>query len=256
MSSRPWQIEHHPSLDSTNRLAADRIHAAWQNHQSPAGIVITAHRQTAGRGQHGRPWISPPGGLYLSAIVDQIPPDARDKLALLAGVTIAETLRKIATADIRLRWPNDLILHNKKLGGILCEALASGDLYAAIIGLGLNINTPLHALPKNLQPTATSLLADHNRHYDLHEIQHALLADFSTMLQRLAHEGIAPFIHRAQQLDDLRGKSVTFHDGTHLHAATAAGISNTGELLLLINNTLHPFATGTIITIDGEPLRP
>src|ERR1051325_2214642 len=104
----------------------------------PSSII--ADSQSAGRGQHARAWQSPVGGLYLSAIVEQVPQSARDKLALLAGVSVANALANLA--PVQLRWPNDIMLQNKKLGGILCESLAQGANWASIIGIGLNINIP------------------------------------------------------------------------------------------------------------------
>ena len=138
----PAAAEQFDELDSTNRLAAERILAAWDAGRSPERTLITAARQTAGRGQHGRRWESPPGGLYFSAVVERVPAEFRDRLALVAGLAVARTL---CAADVpaMIRWPNDVLIDGKKVAGILCEALARGEHWAAIIGVGVNVSTDI-----------------------------------------------------------------------------------------------------------------
>ena len=146
-----WRVERVGEVDSTNRVAAERVLARWEAGESVAGMVIVAERQSAGRGQHGRRWESPAGGMYLSAVVELIPAEARAVLALVVGVAVAEAI------NARIRWPNDLVIGDKKVGGILCESLAQGARWTAVIGIGINVNTEVQALPPEIQSRATSL---------------------------------------------------------------------------------------------------
>ena len=251
-----WQIEHHPQLDSTNRLAAERVLERWQQHQPAEGLVFTADTQSAGRGQHGRSFQSPLGGLYLSAIVETLPPNLRDKLALLAGVAAAEALRRFTTLRIGLRWPNDLMLQDKKLGGILCESVVMGEKWAGIIGIGLNINTPIDQLPAELQPKATSLLAHDNTLREIRSAEILLLNSLASILETANHQGLAPILVRATQLDTLRGKQVELQNGPDIITGTAEGLGPNGELVLRTpQNAIVACAMGTLLSINGVPLR-
>jgi BirA family biotin operon repressor/biotin-[acetyl-CoA-carboxylase] ligase len=252
----PWNIQFHESLDSTNRLALASIHSYWEKNRSPHALVIVAEKQTAGRGQHGRTWESPPGGLYLSVIVEHLLPDRRDKLALIAGVAVATALRKATQIKVSLRWPNDIILAGKKLGGILCEAAAEGDRWAGVIGIGLNINTHLGELPKSLQRTATSLFDHDGNHHDPRQIEKSVLDELAQTLQIAYEEGLLPIIEKARKMDTLRGTTIEIEDAGKTHTGTAAGLGDSGELLLQTPTGIHPFPTGTILSINGTLLRP
>ena len=251
-----WQIDHHSHLDSTNRLAAERVLLHWQKNQPAEGLVITAETQSAGRGQHGRSFQSPIGGLYLSAIVETLPPNLRDKLALLAGVAAAEGIRRFTSIPIGLRWPNDLMLKDKKLGGILCESVVMGDRWAGIIGIGLNINTQIAELPPELLSKATSLLAHDNTPREVGSAQIMLLDALATILQTANAQGLTPILTRATQLDTLRGKQIELQNGEQRITGTAEGLGPNGELVLRApQNAIVACAMGTLLSINGVPLR-
>jgi BirA family biotin operon repressor/biotin-[acetyl-CoA-carboxylase] ligase len=251
-----WQHEHHTHLDSTNRLAGERVLERWNANQSAEGIVLTAGTQSAGRGQHGRSWISPRGGLYLSAVVETLRPNLRDKLALLAGVAAAEGIRRFTGIPIGLRWPNDLMLKEKKLGGILCESVVMADRWAGIIGIGININTQIADLPPELQSKATSLLAHDSTLRELSSAQMMLLDVLPKILDTANAQGLAPILTRAIHLDTLRGKQVELQNGEQRITGTAEGLGPHGELVLRTpQNAIIACAMGTLLSINGSPLR-
>ena len=113
---------------------------------APEGIVLAAEEQSAGRGRMGRAWVSPPrAALTFSALLRPLPvaPARRGWLPLLAGVALASAVREVTAVDARLKWPNDLLAGDAKLGGILTEA-AGG---AVVVGIGLNVSTEPDELP-------------------------------------------------------------------------------------------------------------
>ncbi len=127
---------------------------ALQN--APEGMVVVAESQLKGRGRRGRSWVSPKfRGLYFSVILrPRIPFSSAALLPLLAAVSICEALRSSCGCEASIKWPNDILLEQKKVGGILTEINAELDLIAFIIlGIGLNIN----AEPHSLVPGAISL---------------------------------------------------------------------------------------------------
>jgi len=123
---------------------------------APGGTAVVAREQTGGRGSRGRPWASAPGGLWLSVLRRPDRATGLDLLSLRAGLAVSGALLDLAPrAPIRLKWPNDLMLGERKVGGILCEARWHGDALAwIVVGLGLNITNDV---PEELQGVADTL---------------------------------------------------------------------------------------------------
>ncbi len=141
--------------ESTNDLA---MQAALEG--APHGAVVTAEHQTAGRGQRGRTWFSPPGtGLWFSCILrfDLAVCEAW-MLTMGAAVAVADAVEEVAGPGADLKWPNDVLVDGHKLAGILTETRAEGDALAfAVLGVGVNVNQERGDFPDELRETATSL---------------------------------------------------------------------------------------------------
>lgn len=150
--------EHHPTLGSTNDRAMQ-----WLQQGAPHGAVVTTDTQTAGRGRRGRQWLSPPGqGLCVSLLLRPGPrPEASrfGALGLAVGVGLREGLPPLRHA-VELKWPNDLLVQGRKLGGILCEARWVGDTPEVVVGFGLNVHP--QSVPAPLREQATCV-AEHVR---------------------------------------------------------------------------------------------
>ena len=145
---RPWH--HFETVGSTNTTLWDLLAEG-----TAPGTVVIATQQQAGRGQWGRSWVSPPGGLYLSvAIAPQIPAAQTSQITLCSAWGVATHLRRY-DIPVQLKWPNDLILHGDKLGGILTEtAIQKGVVDTAVIGIGINWTNPVPPGAINLSPAA------------------------------------------------------------------------------------------------------
>lgn len=114
-------------------------------HGAAHRTVLVCHRQTGGRGRRGRSWVSSPSGSLTFSLLWRFPPGAALPmgLSLAVGVAVARTLEALGTADVRLKWPNDLLLHGRKLAGILVDLHNErGAPAAAVIGIGLNLRLP------------------------------------------------------------------------------------------------------------------
>ena len=104
------------------------------------GTVVVAENQTAGRGRQGRTWVSRGGNLYFS-IIFRPAPDVLPLISMLAGVAAARAIRRVTALDPRLKWPNDVMLHGKKVAGILVESVVRGDRADyAVLGIGINVS--------------------------------------------------------------------------------------------------------------------
>jgi BirA family biotin operon repressor/biotin-[acetyl-CoA-carboxylase] ligase len=132
-----FQPLHFDSLDSTNREAGDQARSG-----ATEGVTIVADEQTAGRGRQGRSWTSKKGtGLYMSLILrPQV--DARELtlIPLIAAIAVHEVLLKVFTIEADIKWPNDVLVDEKKICGILCEAVDTPLGLAVIVGIGLNLS--------------------------------------------------------------------------------------------------------------------
>jgi BirA family biotin operon repressor/biotin-[acetyl-CoA-carboxylase] ligase len=133
------RFERLPSTqDEVHRLAAAG---------APAGTVVVAGEQEAGRGSRGRRWASPVGGLWLSFLCRPARSVGVEVLSLRVGLAAAEALAEVGGVPlVSVKWPNDLMVNDRKVGGILCEARWQGDVLAWVgVGLGLNVRNPVPA---------------------------------------------------------------------------------------------------------------
>ena len=141
-------IYFYPSLPSTNDAARQLAEAG-----APAGTLVVADRQTAGRGRRGRTWLSPPGGIYLSVVArPRCQPSQAPVLALASALAVARAVEALSGQPAAVKWPNDVLVHERKLSGVLAEVAADQEtLRWAVIGIGLNVEpVPAgeHAFPR------------------------------------------------------------------------------------------------------------
>jgi BirA family biotin operon repressor/biotin-[acetyl-CoA-carboxylase] ligase len=161
-----------------------------------AGTIVIAGEQLAGRGARGRPWHSPPGGLWLSVLYRPDAIGGLEVISLRVGLALADALDSFAPAPLQLKWPNDLLLEGRKVGGILCEARWQGALPGWIaVGVGLNVR---NRIPEELRPVATSLV-HHRADIDLEDVvppvTHAL-NQVDLRADRLSARELAEFTRR------------------------------------------------------------
>jgi BirA family biotin operon repressor/biotin-[acetyl-CoA-carboxylase] ligase len=257
-TGKTWHVERVEETPSTNDLAREYLLNLWQDGNAPrdAGCrAFVAERQTSGRGQHGRRWESPPGGLYLSAIVQDVEPRFRSRLAIIAGVAVGYALRDVTTTEPQLRWPNDIVVEGKKLGGILCEAVALNDRWEGIVGIGLNVNTRLDRLPPEVRTRSTSLFELTGRSTSLDHVELYLLGRLADMLQRVRVEGLAPIVERFARWDALAGHRVVVSIDDRTVEGTAAGVTADGALRVTGGAGERIIDRGTLLEIDGQRLR-
>jgi BirA family biotin operon repressor/biotin-[acetyl-CoA-carboxylase] ligase len=176
-----------PETGSTNSDVA-----ALAREGVPEGFVLVAERQTAGRGRLGRVWTSPPrAGIALSVLLrpHEVEPTRYGWLPLLTGVALTEVVRRIAEVDAALKWPNDLLMGERKCAGILAEAIPPPAGPAVVIGIGLNTTLREHELPR---PDATSLALENAVCVDRDPIVRALLRSLATWYGRWREAGGDP----------------------------------------------------------------
>lgn len=150
---------------------------------TPQGTVVLADKQTAGRGRLQRPWFSPPGAnIYGSLIFSlNLPFQAMGWIPLMAGTAIAQAIGDHTNLEITLKWPNDILIAERKVGGILCESFKRNSAeICVVIGFGINVNLSQETFPTELQAMATSLQIEAQRPLDRHQ----LLTSMTTTLEQ------------------------------------------------------------------------
>lgn len=134
----------------------------YAKHAAPHGSLFLASEQSGGRGRWKRRWESAPGGLYLSILLRPEADFAPSLLPLLTSVSTAEAIHDICGLDVRLRWPNDLYVNERKLAGILCEGSYTGSRAEVfVVGIGINVGQPLESFPTDVRDRATSIQGVH-----------------------------------------------------------------------------------------------
>ena len=181
----PAEIEHAALLPSTNDRLKQRARAG-----AAPWTVVLADAQTAGRGRQGRRWVSPPGNIYMSVLLRPAPPGARwSVLPLAAGLAVAEALAGEGL-EARLKWPNDVMVSDRKIGGILAEATSSADgLEYVVIGIGVNVAVRPPDLPPDVAATVTCAAEELTRAVDPIALAAAVLARLTVWYHALAREG-------------------------------------------------------------------
>ena len=156
------------------------------------GAVVVADSQTAGRGRQARIWFSPGGmNLYCSVLIR--PTDLHipfgewlSWIPLASAVAVAEAVRTVTGTRLALKWPNDLLFNDRKLGGVLCEQGIDREKQPfVVIGIGLNVNAPREVFPKELADIATSLMETCDRPIDRNRLLSEILNDLETVLNEL-----------------------------------------------------------------------
>jgi BirA family biotin operon repressor/biotin-[acetyl-CoA-carboxylase] ligase len=210
------------SVDSTQTLAR-----AWADAGAPEGAVVVADHQSAGRGQHGRRWTAPPGtALLFSAVLRPRFPVARwPEIPLAAGCAVAETLEALGGGAVTLKWPNDVLVGETKLAGILAEGVA-GAPPLVVLGVGVNVSQREADWPADLAGRARSLL-ELGVSVDRATLLGALLERVDRWYGVLADAGFAP-VRAAWRRRGALGGRIRLADGE----GTAEDLGPAGELLV------------------------
>lgn len=226
-----------PVIDSTNQYLLNNID------KLSSGMACVAEYQQAGRGRRGRQWFSPFGSnLYLSLYwrLEQGPAAAMG-LSLVIGIVVANVLRELSGQDIKVKWPNDLYLNDKKLAGSLVEiAGKTGDVAHIVVGMGINLN--MHNIDHNIvtQPWSNLGKIDRNR-----LVAHLLYA----LRQALVHferQGAAAFLEQWNALDNFANRAVKLIIGDTIIKGIVHGINEHGALLLAQDGKITPYIGGEI----------
>lgn len=237
-------FEIHASVDSTNRLAREAAESA-----ASCGAVFLAEHQAAGRGRRGNTWVSPFGASISLSLVWDFDRGAQslEGLSLAIGIGVRRALLESGLANIALKWPNDIYVSERKLGGILLEITGdpAGEC-SVIVGVGINVRMPEHREPGIDQPW-TDLHRELPELPSRNQIVSSLLEELIPIVSTYQREGFAPYRQEWMSADLFRNRQVSLiHQKTRV-SGVVHGVGENGALLLrLPSGEVRSFIGGEI----------
>ncbi len=219
------------------------------------GTVFCADQQSEGRGRMQRNWFSPAGmNLYFSLVLrPDVPINWASSLPLVAGIVLATVIKRRAPElNPRLKWPNDILINQRKVCGILCEMQAAIDCRVRhiIAGGGVNVNLPQSELPADLIKIATSLKMECNRDFSRSELLAEILNEFEQLYTIWEKDGFSPLIERMDQFDALRGRTIQIQQGNDLICGRACGVQDDGALMVTTDKGVIPVYSGETKVVE------
>jgi len=209
--------------------------------------IVVAESQKRGKGRLGRVWLSPPGkNIYMSVIIrPELHPKDSTLITLLSAVCSAHAIRAITGLDALIKWPNDIIVNSKKIGGILLELRSEPDRIAqAVIGIGINVNSERGDFPPELCPIATSIFIETGRHYKRTPIIVEIARGIKKYLSNFEPKTL---LDEWRALSCTLGKEVLVSTPKETLRGWAEDIDETGRLLLRTGDgSLIPIHSGDL----------
>jgi BirA family biotin operon repressor/biotin-[acetyl-CoA-carboxylase] ligase len=250
--TRPGSLWRHIEVlaesPSTNAVVAERARRGEQ-----AGLVVVAEHQTAGRGRLDRTWVTPPNAALTFSFLltpDRVPVTRWSWLPLLAGIAVSEGVRRVTEVHCMLKWPNDVLVGDRKLAGILIERIERKSGAAAVVGVGLNVSTTREELPVS---TATSLALERAATLDRSVILRAVLRSFEALFTQWQVEAGDPsngllesYVRRCTTIG--RTVRVDLPTGEQVRGE-ATGIDDDGRLQVASESGVHVLGAGDVIHV-------
>jgi len=212
------------------------------------GTIVVSEQQKKGRGRMQRQWSSPGGGVYFSLIlrprflhISEIP-----QITLLAGLSCFQGIRKVIDVACSLKWPNDILIAGKKLGGILSEVNAEQDtVHFVVLGIGINVNT------KELPAGATSLSACLKQEVSRVSVAQSILQEMELLYEEAKERGFSRILKEWQKASILLGRRIRVKVFDKVIEGEAAGIDRRGYLLLRRDSgTTEKISSGDVVKVN------
>lgn len=235
-----WSLHYEPSCASTQDLARRAVIAG-----ADQGWTVITDLQLEGRGRHGRPWVAPSQTAVLFSTILHPPVDVLPLLPLLAALSVAGGIEVATGVVAHLKWPNDVLVNDHKLAGILLEHPGGA---AVILGIGVNVNQPAADLPAG----ATSLLALIGHPLDRESLLAAILNDLANAYDRADREGVGWIVPGWRSRSSMLGKPVAFQRDGETIRGVAEDLDLDGALLVRLEDGTRV----RVIAGEVERLRP
>lgn len=234
-------------VDSTNVRAFELGEAG-----APDGTVVVADRQTAGKGRLGRRWASPGGVNFYASVLLRPPilPRQAPQLTFVSALAAACAVTEVSGLDARVKWPNDLLLHGRKVAGLLNEMSAEFErIHFVVLGIGVNLNMRVEQFPPELRYPATSVVLEKGEPVSRLVFARAFCRRLDELYRRYLAEGFEPIRRGWQERCDLFGGRVQVDQASRILEGIAVGIDEDGALLVRLDD-------GTVEKVLAGDVRP
>lgn len=236
-------------LDSTNRYVLAQAEAGV-----PEGLVVVADHQTAGRGRLDRRWIAPPGTSLLVSLLlrPSVPTEHWHLVTVAAALAVADALETQAGIRAELKWPNDLVVEDRKIGGVLAESsLRAPGGPALVLGLGVNIDWP--ELPDELRDLATACNLVSDRPIDREELLVGFLCAFESRYAGLRDASAREHLRQQERARSATlGRRVRVEQPDGVVVGTAADLTTQGALVVDTGDGRRVFAVADVVHLRPD----
>ena len=223
------------------------------NHSAEEGTVLISEIQTKARGRLGKKWEAPEGGIWMSLILrPQVPPARIGLITLATGVAIAKSIRSLGV-DARIKWPNDVLIHGKKISGVLTEVNATfNEIDWIVVGIGIDSNLKLEDFSEDIRIGTTTLTEELPTKVDENELIAVFLNEFEKVYKLYKDGEIETILKDWRDLADTIGKYVNItQTGGKITQGYVVGINNEGSLIIeRQDGTLEKIISGELRTVE------
>jgi len=237
-TTRVRTVEHHAVIESTNRRAMERLQ---DEPQLP--LLVVADEQTAGRGRGSNAWWSPPGCLMFSLVLARHETSAKlPPYSLCVGLGVRAAIAELLVdQDVKVKWPNDVFVGDRKICGILIE-LPPGDSGKLVVGVGINVNNSTAQAPLDVASTVATLADLGNRTFSRTVVLTSVLNLVAAEIDGVQDDLQTRWLPHCY----LSGRSVAVERGNQLDRGVCEGIDASGALLLNTGSGVVPVSSGTV----------
>lgn len=240
-------VEYHETLDSTNKLAAELL----PNLLPLCPALVLSATQTAGRGRGSNSWWANTGALTFSLVVNvarlNLASERLSLVSLATGIAVRKSIAALVPDSVvTIKWPNDVLLNERKVCGILTEQLSVEGQSALIIGVGINVNNSLQGAPDEVRQRATSMFDSTGQSIDLTEILISILNAIDSAINDLSSRS-RMLLSELNRHSILNGRLVTLQAGDELTTGQCQGIDEDGGLVLNTESGFRSMIAGTVV---------
>lgn len=228
-----WKIYYYSETGSTNDEAFNLGIAG-----APEGTVVVADSQLKGRGRFQRSWHSPAGtNIYTSVILrPSLKISESSRIPVMAGVAVGDVLDRYCPGSISLKWPNDILVNEKKVSGILSQAkITAKRIDFIVLGIGINVNMKKELFPEDIRDTATSLALEAGREIARQDVLISLYENLEKWYKQLTLNGFGSVKSRWLRMTSMIGRNVQVVFKDEIIEGKATDMDDNGSLILMVN---------------------
>ncbi len=243
------KIFYFPELESTNVIAKEKA-LLYRTEEIDEGAIVIAEKQNAGKGRLGRKWFSPAGGIWFSIILyPQLLPSYIPRITLITAVAAVKAVKICTRIEPKIKWPNDILINEKKVCGISTEMSAELDtINWIVVGIGINVNIDHKKFPEDIQENTISLKEVTGREISRVKLAQAFLREFEKYYESLKRRESSSALSEWKSCSYTLGKKIRVDMGERIIAGEAVDINEKGALILKNENgELVEIISGTIL---------